>query len=61
MRLSNPKVQGAFHHLLSTLGPLLAAHGVQSEAYWQMVAGSITAALAFYLSITAPKKNLEPS
>ncbi|MHC9235027.1 Pam3-gp28 family putative phage holin [Pseudooceanicola sp. 502str34] len=56
--IRKPQVQGALRHLLTALGPLLAAHGITSDAYWQAGVGAFMAALGFYLSVTAPEKKL---
>lgn len=56
MKLRDPRVQGALRHLLTSLGPLLAAHGVTTDAYWQISVGVLMAAVGFWASITAPEK-----
>lgn len=55
-RLKDPKVQGAFRHLMTSLGPLLAARGVVEDIYWQMVVGLVMAVVGFWASWTAPEK-----
>ena len=47
-KLFSPKMRGALRHLLSALGPLLAANGVTTDAHWQILVGVTMAALAFY-------------
>lgn len=47
-QLLSPKMRGALRHMLSSVGPLLAAHGVTTDAYWQVLVGLLMAALAFY-------------
>jgi len=47
-KLLSPKLRGGVRHLLSSLGPLLAMHGVTTDAYWQVCVGILMAALAFY-------------
>lgn len=56
MKLFSPKMRGALRHLLSSLGPLVAAHGITTDAYWQTGVGVLMALLAFYDSWTAPEK-----
>ena len=51
-----PQVMGALRHLLTSLGPLLAAHGVTTEAYWQMAVGILMALVGFIASWKAPEK-----
>lgn len=48
--------RGALRHLLTALGPLAAAHGFMTEAYWQILIGVLFAGWAFYDSWTAPEK-----
>lgn len=55
-KLQDPKVQGAIRHLLTSLGPLLASHGVVTEAYWQIAVGVAMALLGFWTSWTAKEK-----
>lgn len=55
-QLLSPQVRGALRHLLSSIGPLVAIHGVTTDAYWQMGVGVLMAALAFYDSWTAAEK-----
>jgi hypothetical protein len=55
-RLRNPRVQGALRHLLSSFGPLFAAHGITSELYWQTIVGIVMTSIAFWSSYTAPEK-----
>lgn len=52
----SPKVMGAFRHMLTSLGPLLAAHGVTTDAYWQLIVGIIMALIGFAASWYAPEK-----
>ena len=54
--IRNPKVMGALRHMLTSLGPLLAAHGVTTDIYWQITVGVLMATLGFYASLTAPEK-----
>ncbi|MBY6005363.1 hypothetical protein KUV62_15665 [Salipiger bermudensis] len=54
--IRKPQVQGALRHLLTSMGPLLAAHGITTDAYWQGVVGIFMALLGFWLSVTAPEK-----
>lgn len=56
MTIRDPRVMGALRHLLTSVGPLLAAHGVTTEAYWQIGVGVFMALLGFWASITAPEK-----
>lgn len=56
MKLHDPKVQGALRHLLTSIGPLLAANGVTTDAYWQIGVGFFMAAVGFWASITAKEK-----
>lgn len=55
-KILGPKMRGALRHALSSLGPLIAAHGITSDAYWQTLVGVLMASLAFYDSWTAPEK-----
>lgn len=55
-KLKDPRVQGALRHLLTALGPLLAAKGIVDDATWQILVGVAMAALGFYASLTAPEK-----
>ena len=55
-RLFAPKMRGALRHVLSSVGPLMAAHGVTTDAYWQVWVGASMAGLAFYDSWTAKEK-----
>ena len=55
-QLLSPKMRGALRHLLTSIGPLVAAHGVTSEAYWAIIVGLLMGALGFYDSWTAPEK-----
>lgn len=57
-RLKDPKVQGALRHLLTSVGPVLASHGVTTEAYWQIIVGLLMAGLGFWASWTAKEKAL---
>lgn len=54
--LNRPKVMGALRHLLTSMGPLLAAHGVTTDGYWQIGVGVLMAILGFYASLTAKEK-----
>lgn len=55
-KLLKPRMRGVFRHALSSFGPLLAAHGYGTAAYWEIWVGILFAALAFYDSWTAPEK-----
>ena len=55
-KLMQPRILGAFRHMLSSLGPLLAANGWLSDATWQTIVGVAMAALAFGWSWFAPEK-----
>jgi hypothetical protein len=55
-KLRNPKVQGALRHLLTAIGPLLAAKGYTDDVMWQLGVGLVMAALGFWASLTAPEK-----
>ena len=52
-RLLSPKMRGALRHVLSSIGPLVAAHGFTTDAHWQMGVGTLMAVLAFYDSWTS--------
>lgn len=56
MVLLSHKMRGALRHMLSSVGPLLAAHGITTDAYWQILVGILMAGLAFYDSWKAPEK-----
>ncbi len=56
MKLRDPRVMGALRHLLTSLGPLLAAHGVTDDQTWQIWVGVTMAAIGFWASMTAPEK-----
>ena len=57
---SDPKVNGAFRHLLTSMGPVLAINGFGSESEWQLYLGLVMAVLGFVGSWTAnEKKNLK--
>lgn len=56
-KLLTPKVQGAFRHLLTSIGPLVATNGIATEAEWQVAVGVIMAILGFAASWFAPEKN----
>lgn len=45
-RLLSERVRGQLRHLLTMTGPLVASHGVTTEAYWQTGVGVTMAALA---------------
>ena len=55
-KLHDPRVQGALRHLLTAVGPLLAAFGYMDDATWQTIVGALMAALGFALSWKAPEK-----
>lgn len=55
-QILSPKMRGALRHVLTAVGPILATHGVTSEAYWATIVGLLMAALGFYDSWTAPEK-----
>lgn len=55
-RLLTPQMMGAMRHLLTSLGPLLAAHGVTTEGYWQIGVGVAMALLGFVASWKSPEK-----
>lgn len=56
-KLRNPKVLGAFRHLLSTLGGVLAAQGIVTATMWETYTGLGFALLALLLSVTASEKS----
>ena len=45
-RLTSEKVRGQLRHLLTAFGPLLASHGITTDAYWQIIVGILMAVLA---------------
>jgi hypothetical protein len=55
-RIMNPKVQGAFRHLMTALGPVLAVHGVTDGATWEMYIGVGMAGFGFIASWNAAEK-----
>jgi hypothetical protein len=50
------RIQGQLRHLLTTFGPLLAAHGLTTDAVWQLWVGLTMAILGFAGSWFAPEK-----
>lgn len=55
----SPQARGVLRHALSSFGPLLAAHGVTTDAYWQILVGVAMALLAVWDSIKT-KSTQEP-
>ena len=55
-KLRNPKVFGALRHLLTAIGPLLAARGYVDDVMWQLGVGLVLAIIGFVLSWTASEK-----
>jgi len=47
-QILSPKMRGAVRHLLSAIGPLVAANGITTDANWQIGVGILMAVLAFY-------------
>ena len=52
----SPRMQGQLRHLLTSIGPVLATHGVMADAMWQVWAGLFMATLGFVASWFAPEK-----
>ena len=55
-KMLTPQVMGAFRHLLTAVGPMLAANGWTTDAEWQIAVGIVMAVLGFLASWYAPEK-----
>lgn len=55
-RLKDPRIHGALRHLLTSIGPVVAAQGWATETAWQMGVGVVIAGLGFWASWTASEK-----
>lgn len=55
----SPRIQGQLRHVMTALGPLLAAYGVMDEAVWYLWVGLTMTAFGFISSWIAPEKTTD--
>jgi len=55
-KLLTPQVMGQLRHLLTAIGPLLAAKGYTDDVMWQLYVGLVMAVLGFVASWRSPEK-----